>query len=158
MRFACNNIHKRKSCWIFRCVRKIAKSDCYIRHVCLSVLPSVHMKQLGSHWTDFHEIWYLSTFQKSVEEFQVSWNLTRITGTLRDDVCTFMIISCRILIRMRSMADKTSRENQTHIFRKSCRLWDNVEKCGKAGQATDDNVTRRMRFACWITKATNTHS
>ena len=30
--------------------------------------------------------------------------------------------------------------------------------CGKAGQATDDNVTRRMRFAGWIPKATNTHS
>jgi hypothetical protein len=33
-----------------------------------------------------------------------------------------------------------------------------VEKCGKAGQATDDNIIRRMRFACWITKATDTHS
>jgi hypothetical protein len=30
---------------------------------------------------------------------------------------------------------------------KSCRLWDNVEKYGTAGQVTDDNVTRRMRFA-----------
>jgi hypothetical protein len=33
-----------------------------------------------------------------------------------------------------------------------------VEKYGKAGQATDDNIIRRMRFACWITKATETHS
>jgi hypothetical protein len=30
-----------------------------------------------------------------------------------------------------------------------------VEKCGTVRQATDDNV---MRFACWITKVTNTHS
>jgi hypothetical protein len=44
------------------------------------------------------------------------------------------------------------------VFRKSCRLWDNVEKYCKAGQATVDNITRRMRFACWITKATHTHS
>jgi len=29
---------------------------------------------------------------------------------------------------------------------------------GTARQATDDNITRRMRFACWITKATDTHS
>jgi hypothetical protein len=42
--------------------------------------------------------------------------------------------------------------------RKSCRLRDNVEKYGTARQATDDNITRRMRFACWITKATDTHS
>jgi hypothetical protein len=35
---------------------------------------------------------------------------------------------------------------------------DNVEKRGTARQTTDDNKTRRTRFACWITKATDTHS
>ena len=29
---------------------------------------------------------------------------------------------------------------------------------GSAGQATDENVIQRMRFACCITKATDTHS
>jgi hypothetical protein len=29
---------------------------------------------------------------------------------------------------------------------------------GTTRQPTDDNKIRRMRFACWITKATNTHS
>jgi hypothetical protein len=33
-----------------------------------------------------------------------------------------------------------------------------VEKYGTARQATDDNIIRRMRFACWITKATDTYS
>jgi uncharacterized protein (DUF924 family) len=33
-----------------------------------------------------------------------------------------------------------------------------VGKHGTVGQATDDNITRRMRIACWIPKATNTHS
>ena len=33
-----------------------------------------------------------------------------------------------------------------------------MEKYGRAGQATDDNIIRRMRFACWITKTTDTHS
>jgi hypothetical protein len=53
---------------------------------------------------------------------------------------------------------------KTHILccvtfsRKSCRLWDKVERYGTAGQATDDSIIRRMRTACWITKATNTHS
>jgi len=28
----------------------------------------------------------------------------------------------------------------TFFFRKSCRLWDNVEKCGAAREATDDNA------------------
>jgi hypothetical protein len=33
-----------------------------------------------------------------------------------------------------------------------------VEQCGTARQATDDNIIRRMLFACWITKATDTHT
>jgi hypothetical protein len=37
-------------------------------------------------------------------------------------------------------------------------LWYNVEKYGRTGQATDDNIMRRMRFACCVTKATDTHS
>jgi hypothetical protein len=48
---------------------------------------------------------------------------------------------------MRNVSDKSYRENQnTHIlcaitvFRKSCRLRDNVEKYCTAGQATDDNM------------------
>ena len=34
---------------------------------------------------------------------------------------------------------------------------DSVEKCGTAREATDYNTTRRMRIACWIPKATETH-
>jgi len=66
---------------------------------------------------------------------------------------------------MTDVADKICRKNQhTHLtfsncfIRTSCRLWDNVEKCGSAGQATVHNMIWRMRFACWITKATETHS
>jgi hypothetical protein len=33
-----------------------------------------------------------------------------------------------------------------------------VENYDTARQATDDNITRRMRFSCCVTKATNTHS
>jgi hypothetical protein len=31
-------------------------------------------------------------------------------------------------------------------------------KYGTGGRATDGNTIRRMRFACWIIKATDTHS
>ena len=37
----------------------------------MSVRPSVRMEQIGSLWTAFHEIWYLSIFRKYVERFQV---------------------------------------------------------------------------------------
>jgi hypothetical protein len=40
----------------FRRVREIAKSDYQLRRVCPYFRPSVRMEQLGSQWTDFHEI------------------------------------------------------------------------------------------------------
>jgi hypothetical protein len=33
-----------------------------------------------------------------------------------------------------------------------------VEKYSTARQAIDENIIQRMRFACWITKVTDTHS
>jgi hypothetical protein len=36
----------------------------------------------------------------------------------------------------------------TFFFRKSYLLLDNAGKYGTARQATDGNITRRMRFAC----------
>ena len=44
----------------------------FVVAVPLSLCPPVRMEQLGSHWTDFHEIWYMSIFRKSVERIQVS--------------------------------------------------------------------------------------
>jgi hypothetical protein len=41
---------------LFRRVRKTAKIDYQLRHVCPSVRPSIRMEQLGSHWSDFHDI------------------------------------------------------------------------------------------------------
>ena len=37
-------------------------------------------------------------------------------------------------------------------------LRDNVDKCGRAGQVTDNNIIWRMRIAYWVTKATDIHS
>ena len=53
---------------------------------------------------------------------------------------------------------KTQTSCSTSFFRKSCRLWDNLEIHGRAKQATDDKITWDMRFACSITKATHTHT
>jgi hypothetical protein len=48
--------------------------------------------------------------------------------------------------------------NEFFFPRKSFRLCHNVGKSGTPGQAIGDNIIRRMRFLCWIPKATNTHS
>ena len=51
---------------IFRRVRNIAKSDDF------SMSPSLRLEHLGSHWTDFREIWYRSFFERSVEKIKLS--------------------------------------------------------------------------------------
>jgi hypothetical protein len=43
-----------------------------------------------------------------------------------------------------------------NFFLQSYRLLDPVEKCGRVGQATDNNRAQRMRFTCWVSKATET--
>ena len=43
-------------------------------------------------------------------------NLTRIMGTLHEDICTFVTISCWILLRIRNVSDKSCRENQNTHF------------------------------------------
>ena len=52
-----------------RLVRKTAKSDYRLRHVCVCL--SVRMEQLISHWTDLHKILYFGIFRKPAEEIQV---------------------------------------------------------------------------------------
>ena len=39
-------------------------------------------------------------------------NLTRVTGTSHEDLCTFMTISRSVLLRMRNVADKSCIGNQ----------------------------------------------
>ena len=89
--------------------------------------------------------------------------MTSITGTLHQNRRTFMIISRWILLRMRNASDKSCRENRNahymfkiFFFSKWCLLWDNVENFGRARQATNDNIIRRMHFVYRITKASDT--
>jgi len=75
-------------------------------------------------------------------------------------LCTFVIISRSNVFRVRNISAARCRETQnTHfmfsdLFRKSCRLWDNVEKYDKAIQASGDSSIRPIRIAC----CTDTHS
>jgi hypothetical protein len=90
--------------------------------------------------------------------------MTRITGTLHEDVCTFMTIPRSLILRLTNVSEKCVEKIKAHIFcwitfiQKPWRLWENVEKYGRAKLNTDDNIIRHMRFACWTNKATDTHS
>jgi len=72
--------------------------------------------------------------------------MAKITGIFHEYQYIFLIIPRSLLLRMRNVSDKSCGENQnTHakfIFRKSCRLWKNVEKYSTARQATDDSMAQ----------------
>ena len=90
------------------------------------------MEQLGSHWTDFDETWYLSFFRKYVEKIQVP-----LKSDINDGYFTlsrFYIYDNipLIFLIMRDVLDfvekiKAHTLCSVTFFRKSCRLWDNVE-------------------------------
>jgi hypothetical protein len=67
------------------------------------------MEQLGSHWMDFHEIWYLGSFRKSVEKSHVSLKSDQKNGTLHEDQYAFFIISSSLFLRMINVSDKRCR-------------------------------------------------
>jgi hypothetical protein len=75
-----------------------------------------------------------------------------------------MIIYRWILLRTRGVPHKIVEKIKTHVlsliffFRKSCLLWNNVERYGRTDQASDDYIIWCTCSACWITKATGTHS
>jgi hypothetical protein len=131
----------------------------------MSACPFVRIQQLRFSWKDFHEILYFSIFRKSVEEIEV---------LLKSDKKN-MYFACRLTYIFNSISQvfqeweifQTScRGSRTHIlcsvvlflfFLQSCRLWENGAEYGGAGQATDNNIIWRARFACRITKAKDTH-
>ena len=75
------------------------------------------MEKLGSHWTDFHEIWYLSIFfRKSLEKILVSLKSDKNNGYVTWRPSTFMTIYRWVLLRMRNVSYKRRRENQNIHF------------------------------------------
>ena len=67
----------------------------------------------------------MSIFRKSVMKFKFYLNLTKITGTLHEDLRTFMSIARSFLLRMRNVSDKSCRVNQNtyFMFNKRGKIW-----------------------------------
>jgi len=108
------------------------------------------MEQLGSHWADFHKIWYLNIFRKPVGKIQISLKSVKNDRyvTCRP-IYVFLIISRSFRFRM-IFQTKLVETIKTHIL---CSIiffpkivpftrWDNVEKYCRSVQDTDDNIAR----------------
>ena len=52
----------------------------------------------------------------------------------------------------------TLRVFRFNFFFENRAVYEIWEKYDRARQVTDDNIIRRMRFACWINKSTDAHS
>ena len=122
---------------------------------------------LVSQLTDLLQNLYMNTFRISVEKIKDSLKSDESSGYFTWRSLYILTISHWILLRMRNVSYENCTETQnTHFvfndfLRKFYRFFfflDNVGKYYRAEHATDDNIIRRIRWACWITKATNTHS
>ena len=84
--------------------------------MCLSIRPTARNNSVptGRILIKFDICAFFETLSR---KFKFHYNPTGITGTLHNDVFTFMTISRQILLRMRTVSSKSCRENQnTHIM------------------------------------------
>ena len=80
-----------------------------------------------------------------------------------DTNINFLSYLAQFLLEWKLFRTKVVQKLETHIlysitfFRKSCRLWEKVKKIYIL-EWWKPQITRCMRIACWIPKATNTHN
>jgi hypothetical protein len=119
------------------------------------------MEHLDSHWTDFNYILYFRIFRKICRE---NSSFITVTGTLHEYQYTFLFISCSVLLIMRNVSDKRFTENRithfmfTHVFFENLVVYEIMWEKNIVERDRPQLTMCRVRIACWITKATNTHS
>jgi hypothetical protein len=85
-----------------------------------------------------------------------------IMSTAHEDLCTYMLVSRAIILRLRNVSGEncigspSTRFVFSNFLPKIMAFMRYVEKCGTAGQATDDSIMQQVR--CWIPNATHIHS
>jgi hypothetical protein len=136
---------------LYRCFRKNYEKRLisFVKPVCLSV----RTEQFASHWTDFREISHLGIFRKSSDKFQVSLksdNNNRQAHYMKTDIHLWSHL-VRLYLECQMFRTKVVQKIKTHIFlcsvnfsQNSCHLWDNVELCGTARLATDENMAHAL--------------
>jgi hypothetical protein len=76
----CRLLYYRQICLVHLQARSQSSEKRLLTSSGMSVRHSVRVEQLGTNWTDFHEIWYLRTFWKPVEKIQVSLKSDKNNG------------------------------------------------------------------------------
>ena len=103
-------------------------------------------------------------FAKCVQKIQVPSKSEKNNWYFTCRPIDLMIVPRSFLFRIFFPQTKAVEKMKTHLlcsitfFRKSCRLWDYVANLGTTTQITDGNKIRRLRFSCWVLKATDTYT
>jgi hypothetical protein len=118
-------------------------------------LPSISMEQLDSYWTDFYENHTWAFFDDLSRKFKFALHVRR-TGTLHEDMCTFMIMCSELFLKWEISQAKCVEIKyilclKAFFPRKSCRLSDKVAEHGRGDKPNKVH-------ALWITKPTHTHT
>ena len=126
----------------------------HIGHVCLDV----RMEQLGSHWTEFDEIWYFTVFLESVDKTQVSLKSNKNNGyfTWRR-FHIYNNISLNSSYNEKRFRQKlyTKLKHTFYVqqrFPENRAVYDTMTK--NVVEPERPQIIWRMRDACWITKVT----
>ena len=98
----------------------------------MSVCPSERTEQLGAHWTEFHDSWYLNIIWTAVREIHVQRSCDSNTTVFHDDWRIFCVLFRSAFIVRGNVSEKISREIkhilwQKCFFRKSWQLRYNAE-------------------------------
>jgi hypothetical protein len=125
-----------------------------------SICLSVCMEQLSSHWTDFHEIWHLSIFRKSVQPIQDSLNSDKNNGYFKYSPVNFPYHT-RLMLRTKNASETVAEKIKTHVltsiffFRDRTGYgitWKNTV------ESDSPQITRWLiGITCWIPKTTDIH-
>jgi hypothetical protein len=136
----------------------------FLIFACMSVRPSTrNSAPSGRIFMKFE----MRIFRKSVEKIQVVLKSHKNDRYIRytNTYVHLLITSRSVLFRMRNISDKRAEKIKTHIsnsitfFSKSRTVYEIMwENMVRAKQTTNGHVIRRMRFARWIRRATDTHS
>jgi len=139
---------------VFRHLRKITKHGYQLHHVCPSARPHGTTRlPLNLILEDFSKICWENSISLKSDKNNVYFTWSPIY---------VFIISRSFLLRMRNVSDTTCRENQNTrtVFSKLFEnrtvneiMWKNIVERGRTQM-----TIWRMRIACWIPKATNTHT
>ena len=136
--------------------KRLLASSCL--PVCPSTRPHRNRIQLGG----FHEIWYWSSFRKTAEKIQVSLKSDKDNGYFTWRPIYVFGHTSLDSQRMKMLQAEVVQKLKKHILYSIIffenlsvkeTMWKNIVECDRPQMAI-----WRMCIACWILKATRTHS